>query len=83
MTKLIEDKVTVYGVLLTSFGDFELLSPEPESSNMSWYLREGAFSFYVLKDGFARHIITRGDFAVIPYVPAHADVIAKFELEGD
>lgn len=84
MNKIIEDKVTVYGVLYTPFGQFELLAPEPERNNLPYYLRDGAFSFYVLDDGFARHIIVCGDFALVPYVPAHADVTAKFEMvEGE
>lgn len=67
--QMIEGKAKSYGRLLTVFGAFELLAPEPEMRNLPFYLREGAMSFYVADsaDMVARHVIVKGDFAIVPY----------------
>jgi hypothetical protein len=79
---VITQKEKVYGMLLTQFGDFELLAPEPEKKNLPFYLRDGALSFYILREGYARHIIVKGDFGLVPYVNPQS-VEVKFEVEDE
>ncbi len=77
---IITQKEKVYGMLLTQFGDFEMLAPEPAKHNLPFWLREGALKFFILREGMANHIIVKGDFGIVPYVYPH-DVDVKFEVE--
>jgi len=79
----IQSTVISYGILYTTFGEFVLLSPEPERYNLPWYLRDGAFSFFV-RDGYgiARHLIVKGDFGISLY-DVIRDVVVTFDLEDE
>jgi hypothetical protein len=78
--KIHEEEVTIYGRLLTPFGEFSLLALEPEKNNLPWYLRDGAYSFYIKDDdGYAKHIHIKGEFAIIPYSGTDKELVS-FEI---
>lgn len=83
MSKIQEEEVIIRGRLLTNFGEFHLLTLEPERNNLPWYLRDGAYSFYIKDvDGYAKHIYIKGEFAVIPYSGSDTEKVL-FEIEED
>ena len=77
---IITQKEKVYGMLLTQFGDFELLAPEPIKHTIPYWLPRDVLKFYILREGMANHIIVKGDFGIVPYIYPH-DVDVKFEVE--
>ena len=74
---VITEKRSVVGRLVAQGYEFELLEDVPTRHNQLHFLvRENAFEFQVVVDGFAQGVtISRGNFMIIPYLePKEIDV---------
>jgi hypothetical protein len=83
MAKIHTEVREVYGKLVTSFQDYEMLDEFPQVSNIPFFLRqEGVLSFYVILEGYGTHIYLKwSDDIAIEHYPVRIEREVKFYVD--